>query len=308
MQIILSHLYLGANTLQLGAFVQCRRQIETLIGAYDYHQHHKDVIHYGVDPGVNGLVWAAFVTWVLGFPQQAERYCREAIALAQICDHALTLTLALELGGGIVRILARDYAAAREDLDASLALAVEQGFGSFEAESRFYLGFLQVMAGDVDDGLAQMQQALAGWRATGMCIMTSVFLGLLAQAQIRAGQLAAARRTLDDALAWVAAQEERFYEVELHRLQGDLWRMVGRETAVVVAAYQQAITIARDQKAKSWELRTTISLAKLWLAQGKKNQVGKALHNIVDWFTEGFETADYQEAKKLMMVCEQAGA
>ena len=113
-------------------------------------------------------------------------------------------------------------------------------------------------------------------------------------------------RTLDEAFAEVEERDERFVVAELYRIKGDLLRQCAKEepaspTAVAETAYQQAVTLARQQGAKSWELRATISLAKLWQTQGKLSQARQALSDIYDWFTEGFDTPDLQEALTLLV-------
>jgi predicted ATPase len=164
----------------------------------------------------------------------------------------------------------------------------------------FYQGYLQVKNGETDAGIAQMQQSLAGWRATGMRIMYSQMLGLLAEALGQSGQIETAWQTLDEAFTEVHNRDERFFEAELYRIKGDLLQTYASELSEAETAYQQAITIAKRQQAKSWELRATINLAHLWQTQGKLREAQNSLSDIFAWFTEGFDSPDLTETKMLL--------
>ncbi|MCP4426678.1 MAG: hypothetical protein GY803_19470, partial [Chloroflexi bacterium] len=300
LQIALARLGLAANYIQLGKFAQSYEQAGKMLDFYDFRQHHALTSDHSIDPGVNTLVWAALAAWVMGYPDQAKRYSEEAIEWAQILEHPLSLTTALEVSGGILHVLRREYAAADEKIEASLQLATEQKFGLFLPEGMFYQGYLQVKNGQIDEGIAQMKQALVGWRATGMRIMYSQMLGLLAEALGQAGQIDEALQTLDEAFAEVKGRDEVFFAAELYRIKGDLLQKCRDEKPVIEDAYRQAVAIAQQQDAKSWELRATLSLAKLQQMQNKAPQARAQLTAIYDWFTEGFDTPDLQEARALL--------
>jgi len=127
------------------------------------------------------------------------------------------------------------------------------------------------------------------------------FLALLAQAHAEAGQTAEGLRVLEEALTLVHKTGERFYEAELYRLQGDLLLADStRRHAEAHAVYQQALALARSQQARSWGLRIAMSLSRLWQRQGKRAEAYDLLAPVYGWFTEGFDTADLQEAKMLL--------
>ena len=123
--------------------------------------------------------------------------------------------------------------------------------------------------------------------------------GTLAEAQAKAGHPEGGLGTLDDALAQVETTGERYCEAELYRLKGKLLWMQGDQTKAG-DCFQQAVEVARRQKAKSWELRATTSLARLWQAQGRADEARQALAEVYGWFTEGFDTPDLQEANALL--------
>ena len=300
LKMALSRLIMAANYSQLGEFEPCREHLDKLLDFYDPRQHHALFMHFGIDPGVNGLVWEVLVLWIQGYPEQAEQKSLDAINLANLLDHPFSQTTALEVGAGIMHILARRFQAAGSNLKGSLEIADRQQFGLFQVEGRFYEGFVLVAGGRINEGLEQMQHSLAAWRATGMRIMHSVMLGLLAQALFRAGKVAEGLKTIEEAFSWVEERDERIYEAELYHIQGNLLQRMAAETAVVESAYRQAITIARRQGAKSWELRAAISLAKLYKAQGRLPEANSLLSDVFNWFTEGFTTPDLQDASKLL--------
>ena len=152
-----------------------------------------------------------------------------------------------------------------------------------------------------EDGITLIRQGLAAFQATGAALFMTYSLALLAEAYRRMGQAEAGLRVLQEALALVDKHDERFYEAELHRLQGELLlRQVAPDAAEAAARFQQALTIARRQQAKSLELRAAMSLARLWQQQGKRAAARELLAPIYGWFTEGFDTADLQEAKALL--------
>jgi len=124
-------------------------------------------------------------------------------------------------------------------------------------------------------------------------------LGHLAQAQGMAGHPEEGLTTLAEALTLVEETDERHWEAELHRIRGELLRMQGAE-AEAEASFQRAIEVARRQQAKSWELRATVSLCRLWREQGRIDEARQMLAGIVCWFTEGFDTPDLREARDLL--------
>src|SRR5262249_53315533 len=174
------------------------------------------------------------------------------------------------------------------------------GFTLRIAQGALLHSWALVMQGQINSGLPQMHQAVSAIRATGVTLGQSVFLGMFAEACGQAGQIEEGLRALDEAQAHVDTTGERWWEAELHRLKGEL---LCRHTAVQEAAetcFQHALTVARGQEAKWLELRAAMSLSRLWQQQGKRAQGYELLTPIYDWFTEGFDTSDLQDAKMLL--------
>jgi len=182
-----------------------------------------------------------------------------------------------------------------------LALATEHGFARFVAHGTFLRGRVLALQGQHADGIRPMRQGLAALRATGTAVGMPSFLAHLAEAYGQVGQVDAGLSLMAEALALVDTTGERLYEAELHRLHGALrLRQAVSDTLVAAACFQQALDVARRQQAKSWELRAAMSLARLWQQQGKHAEAHELLAPVYGWFTEGFDTADLQEAKALL--------
>jgi len=200
-----------------------------------------------------------------------------------------------------------------------MTLATEQGFPYFLAAGTVMRGRTLAEQGRVEEGIAQMQQGMAAFRATGAEIARPYWLALLAEAYGKGGQIEEGLGVLTEALATVDKTGERYYEAELYRLKGTLTlqklsvasnqlsvtnpRPLAPDPQAEAEAevwFHKAIEIARRQQAKSLELRAVMSLSQLWQRQGKRAEAHRLLAEIYGWFTEGFDTPDLQEAKALL--------
>jgi predicted ATPase len=158
----------------------------------------------------------------------------------------------------------------------------------------------------IEEGITQIRQGLAFYQAIEAEVGRSYYLALLAEAYGKGGRAEDGLNTLAEALAFVDKTRERDYEAELYRLKGQLTlqsKVQGPKSQVEREAeecFLRAIEIARKQQARSLELRAVMSLSRLWQQQGKKDEARQLLAEIYSWFTEGFDTADLQEAKALL--------
>ena len=150
-------------------------------------------------------------------------------------------------------------------------------------------------------GIADIRESMDRRRAIGMGAVWPWFLALLADAQGALGQVDDGLSSLEEALQWVERNDERLYEAEVHRIKGELvLRQEAPDPVQAERCFEQALTVARDRQAKSWELRAATSMARLWLQQGRIDEARALLSPVYDWFTEGFDTADLQDAKALL--------
>jgi predicted ATPase len=169
------------------------------------------------------------------------------------------------------------------------------------ANETYRQGLLLAQQGQLQAGIAHMQQGWAAYRATGANVRQPMYLAPLAEAYGQAGQVDEGLQVLAEALVYVEQAGERWWEAELHRLKGELLLIQSSDNrAEAASCFQQALTLARHQQAKSWELRAATSLARLWRQQGKHADAYELLAPVYGWFTEGFDTADLQDARALL--------
>jgi TOMM system kinase/cyclase fusion protein len=306
--LIEAHHALGNTLNYLGEFAAAQTHFEQGIALYDRQQHHAHAVHYGQDPGVICRSYAAVTLWYLGYPEQALQRGHEAMTLAQELAHAHSLAFALVFAAWLHHFR-REWPLTRERAEATIALAAEQGFGVYAAMGGIFRGWALAEQyaesgagqGHVEEGMTQMQQGLAAWRATGAAVFQPYGLALLAKASTQIGQPEAGLALLTEALAVANDKGESRWDAELYRLKGEilLARSAEHHTEAE-ACFCQALDIARRQQAKSWELRAAMSLGRLWQRQGKCAEARELLTPIYGWFTEGFDTADLQEAKALL--------
>jgi predicted ATPase/DNA-binding winged helix-turn-helix (wHTH) protein/class 3 adenylate cyclase len=298
--LLLAHRVLCPTLTFLGAFATAQGHLERGMTLYGLEQHSAFTSLYGQDQGVICRSWAALTLWSLGYPDQALQRSREALTLAQELAHPFSLAYAMCFAGKFCQ-LRREVQAAQERATAEMALCTEQGFALYLARGTILRGWTTAEQGQGAAGLGQMRQGLAAYQATGAAVFRPYYLAFLAEAHAKVGQAEDGLTALAEAFAAVHKSGERFYEAELYRLKGELLLMRSAENlGEAEACFQQALCIARCQQAKSWELRAAMSLARLWQCQGKSAEARQLLAPIYGWFTEGFDTADLQEAKTLL--------
>jgi predicted ATPase len=293
------HIALAFFLQDRGELTEARAHLEQGIALYDSQQHRSLAFRHGRDPGVTSRYGAASVLWRLGYPSQALQKSREAITLARELSHSYSLALALYVAAELHRYR-REAEIAHERAEAAMALGTEHGFAQILARGTILRGWALVEQGQGEAGIAQMRQGIAAHQATGAEVGLQ-HLALLAEAYGNGGQAEEGLTVLAEALAAVERTEQRVHAPELHRLKGVLRRrQTIPDAPQAEACFQQALAVARRQQAKSWELRTALSLSRLWQQQGKRAEARELLVPIYSWFTEGFDTLDLQEAKVLL--------
>jgi predicted ATPase len=219
------------------------------------------------------------------------------LVLGQRLAHANSIAFALTRVA-LLRNLRREFAAAAERAEAAIDIARQHHMAEWLAQATMCRGFALAGLGRQREGIAQLRAGLAAWQTVGNRLLNPQWLGYIAEAHLRASQLDDALSTLDRA-AEMSASGACHYQAELHRLRGEVLRKTA-ENAEAVAWFRQAIETARSQQAKSLELRAATSLARLWAEQGERRQARELLMPVYGWFTEGFDTADLEDAKALL--------
>jgi class 3 adenylate cyclase/predicted ATPase len=294
-----AHRVLGSSMLWLGELATARAHSEQGVALYDPQQHRSHVFLYGHDPGVGCQSFAALSIWMLGYPDQALQSIREALTLAKELAHPFSLAFTLAWAA-TVHQFRRELQAVQERAEALIALSTEQAFPFWLAFGTILRGWALTTQGAGAEGIAQIRQGLVAYRATESELHRPYFLGLLAEAHGKVGQIEEGLTVLNEALDTVNKTEERNWEAELHRRRGELLLMQqGQKVGEAEECFLKALDTARRQQAKSLELRAAMSLSRLWQQQGKQEEAYQLLAEIYGWFTEGFDTADLKEAKVL---------
>jgi predicted ATPase len=204
------------------------------------------------------------------------------------------------LAWGILLLsLARENAILGEWADELVTIAAEHGFPFYRACGTIFRGWIKVKNGDVTGGISLLHGGLTAYRSTGAELLLPHQMALLAEACEIAGQVEEGLALLDDALQIVERTGERWFAAELHRHKGGLLRRRGHFEAAE-ELYRQALSIAREQEAKLWELRAAVSLARLRCDHGRPAEARDLLAPVYGWFTAGFDTPDLREAHALL--------
>jgi predicted ATPase/class 3 adenylate cyclase len=299
--LIEAHLALGNTSHLQGILVPSRTQFEQALELYDPKQHRSHISLYGLDPAVFCLCKITWLLWFLGFPDQALERARELVRFAREVSHPHSLVLAL-LHASTIHELRHEWQLDQLLAEEAARLCVEHGVASLLGHANGFLGIAMAEQGHIEEGIARIQQALAAKRAASAVLYQPSDLRKLAQACYRAGRTADGLKAVTEGQALLNKTAERLFEAELWRLKGELLLQAkpADDHEDTEHCFLKAIGIARQQQAKSWELRATTSLARLWQQQRKIDDARSVLSDIFGWFTEGFETGDLREARELL--------
>jgi len=297
--LVVAHSALGDTLLWCGQFTASLDHCERAIALYDSLRHKSHAASHGYDLGVSSRCFGALALWYLGSANRALTTSREAIARARELADPFTLAAALMLADWLT-LMRRDGQPIAIESEA-IDLMTECGFAFFLAFQTVLHGARLVDAGQAEEGIGAIRGGIDASAATGAAQQFPLFLGLLANACAKTGRADEGLKLLEQALAQVRSSNEHFSDAELHRLKGEL--LLQQDDSNVADAehcFQRAIEIAREQSAKSLELRATTSLARLLAKQGRPNEARAMLAEIYNWFTEGLDTADLKDAKALL--------
>jgi predicted ATPase len=313
--LLAAHTALGTALCIQGHLTEAREHLVPELPLVEAQQRRALAFRYGVDPGVLRLLYTAIDLWSLGYAEAALQRLQAMLTLAQELAHPFSLVVA-QGGAAWTQRCRRDIPDTQARAEAALTLATEQGFPYWMAGGAILRGWALAAQGQAEEGISQMQQGLAAYRATGAELFRPFWLALLAEGYGEAGQADQGLPLVAEALEVMDQQGERFWEAELYRLKGELLLRadVQRPTSNVRGmvrdmspapteaenCFQQALDVARRQSAKSLELRAAMSLSRLWQQQGKQVEARQLLAPLYGWFTEGFDTADLQEARALL--------
>ncbi len=294
-----AHAAVGISRFWFGEIESALEQLDRGLALYDIDQHRSHALLYAVDPGVGCLTYGALCLWLLGFPDQALARIDEGIALGSKISHPFSSARAFNWAA-MLHQFRRETQSVKTRAQKAIELSKEYGFPHWLAQGMILQGRVLFDEGQEEKGIAQMHDSFTAYLSTGAMVRKPFFLSLLAEPNAKIGKIEEGFTVLDEALAAALRSGERWWESELHRLKGELLLVRGTAGDDAEACFRQAVEIAREQSAKSLVLRAATSLARLWRAQGKRQEGYDLLAPIYDWFTEGFDTPDLCEAKTLL--------
>jgi predicted ATPase len=291
----------GATMFYRAQFADARVCYEKAVAAYDDRGRTRFwATHTGHNASVTHRCYLALVLWHLGYPDQALRLDRETRELARTIGHAFSTGHAVDFTaflGHYCRLGAEVRAAAEEEL----AIATDQGFQLWHALGTLHKGVGMLLQGRREDALPLLLKGYGAFRATGTEVRVPSYLGILGDAYTQSARFEDAHKALNEALAVAEKNDDRCHEAELHRLKGEL--LLAESPDQIRGAedcFRQAIETARRQQSRAWELRATVSLARLWQRQGRRDDAQAALAAVYGTYTEGFTTPDLVEAAALL--------
>jgi class 3 adenylate cyclase/predicted ATPase len=304
--LLQGNMELGWSHFFLGELEQAREHLERVLALYDHERHSVHAFTYGDNPATSARSNLAQVLWLLGHVDQSLRHSEENLAILRSrIDHPYSVAFGLDLAA-VVRQYRTDAPATRALIDEALSLSEAQGLAFIGAMASMLEGWVLAQEGDVAEGIAHMRHGLDAQLATGAELARPYWLCLIAEASLQTGAPREVLPLLDEAEAAVEQTHERYWEAEIHRLRGQLLLAASEPVASAVVrsaeeSYRRALEVARRQGARSLELRTVVSLSRLWQAEGREREAREFLAPIYEWFTEGRETADLRAAAALLV-------
>jgi predicted ATPase len=249
---------------------------------------------------VSIFVYRALAQWILGYPETALADAHLALVHARESGHAGTLMYA-QFHTSLTTILCARFAEADAQSNEVIRLADEKGAALWKALGTMQKASVLALSGKASDAIQMITSGMTTYRSTGSRVYLPIFLSHLSRAHAELGQFDDAWRCIGEAMTAVETTKERWYEAEINRITGEIalklpdlgWSQAG-------AYFERALAVAREQQAKSWELRAAMSMARLWRDQGSRQQACGLLASVYGWFTEGFATLDLKEARDLL--------
>ena len=298
--LMIGHRSTGLSLLHTGDIAQCRRHLDRAIALYDPAEHRPLATRFGGDIGVTILSYRSLASWVLGYPVSAQADAELALTNARETGHAVTLMYALT-HVSTTHFCCGNYTTASAEADELVTLAGEKGSALWRAYGAMRQGLLAAMTDKAADAIQIITSAIDAARSAGSTLWTPLNLSHLARAYAVRGKFDEARRCVGEAMTAVETTKERWWEAEINRVAGEIAFLSPQpDVAKAEAYFEKALAIARQQQAKSWELRAAMSMARLWRDQGKRDEARDLLAPVYGWFTEGFDTLDLKEAKALL--------
>jgi len=298
--VMIGHRLMGISLLHTGDIAEGRAHLDRAIALYDPAEHRPLTTRFGQDVGVAILSNRSLALWLLGYPEAAAADADRALKHAREIGQAATLMYALYFTS-LTHIWRGNYAVATPQDQELIRLAEEKGALIWEVSGIMNQGRILALTGRASSAIQMMTSGITAYRSTGSTLWILLNLPQLARAYAELDQFNDAWRCIGEAMTAVETTKQKLSEAEVYRTAGEIALMSPEpDAAKAEAHFERALGIARKQKAKSWELRAAMSMARLRRDQGKRDLAHDVLAPVYGWFTEGFDTADLKEAKTLL--------
>ena len=298
--LMVGHRLVGTSLLYTGDFVRGRTHLDRAVALYNPSDHRGLATHLSHDTSAAALCFLSWILWLLGYPHAALANANRSLRDARELGQAATLMFCLT-GTAVTNLLLRDFATANALANEVVAVAEKKGAALWKALGTALKGSAAALDGEATEALRILPSGLDASQKTGAAWLVPLFLSHLAWAYSQTDRFDDARRYIAQAITTLQTTKETWFEAEASRIAGEIaLKLPDPDEAKAEAYFERALAVARQQQAKSWELRAAMSLARLWRDQGKPQQARELLAPVYGWFTEGFDTLDLKEAKALL--------
>src|SRR5450631_116348 len=298
--LMIGHRIVGSSLLFTGDIAEGRGHFDQALALYDPAEHRSLATRFGQDTRMTLLSYRSLALWLLGCPEAALSDADDALKISRETGQAATLMFALGITQTTYGLCGNRVATAAHAQEL-VALAEEKGAPFWKAFGMMNQGSVLALTGRASGATEMLISGIAAYRTTVATIFLPFYLPHLARAHAKLGQFEEAWRCIGQAMTAVETTKEKWCEAEVHRVAGEIaLKSPEPDVAKAEEYFERALSVARAQEAKSWELRAATSLARLWRDQGKRDEAHDLLAPIYGWFTEGFDTLDLKEARALL--------
>jgi predicted ATPase/class 3 adenylate cyclase len=299
-ELVVAHTSRTISLYFAGQFAAAREHLDEVLSRYDWDRHRHLAQTFAVDRKMIALQFGTWILWKLGYADQAARMEQELNVHTRRLAHANSLVQGLT-GGASVYMLRREPDRLLARVSEGIRIAEMRGYPVWIDHAGFWVGWSLAEKGFVEEGIAQIQQALEAYCRPGAGSSLPKFLGLLADRLGEVGRCDDGLQLLDRALEHIERTGERATEAETWRLRGKLLLACNPgDFGKAEACLRKAIDVAREQDAKAWELRAATTLASMLRQRGERLKARECLAPVYEWFREGLDTPDLLDARALL--------
>ena len=293
---MIGHRIMGMTVLHTGDIAQGRTHYDQ---ALRLGEHLTTRLH--MSERMQALCLRSFALWLLGYPEAALIDINDGLSDARKSGHANDLIYALFFASWFDLICFRNYETAKALADELVELGQKTGALAGQVQGMIQQGCVLAVMGKGSEAVHKISSGLSARTSGGATVTVPSFLSYLAIGHAELGHFDEARRCIDEAITTIKTTKERWFEPEVHRIAGELeLKSAKPDRTKAQYHFQNALAVAREQRAKSWELRAATSTARLLRLQGNGNEARSLLAPVCDWFTEGFDTLDLKDAKAML--------